>query len=161
MNSTALTLHDLTVRTGIDVFDYVERTLTIPVSDQPQAQGDLLVIPSGLLSAEVSVGAPPPGLWIVGGGMLPRTVDVESTGIELLPSAAGGNPHTLVADPGTCTWTTGVTDIRGLALGIVETRAAAYLIHPEHGATGIAPGRYVIRRQREVGFAGGVMLVAD
>jgi hypothetical protein len=27
----------------------------------------------------------------------------------------------------------------------------AYLIHPEHGATGIAPGTYVIRRQRERG----------
>jgi hypothetical protein len=25
----------------------------------------------------------------------------------------------------------------------------AYLIHPEHGATGIAPGRYVIGRQQE------------
>lgn len=40
---------------------------------------------------------------------------------------------------------------RRLALGILDTRVTAYLIHPEHGATGMAPGRYVIGRQRERG----------
>jgi hypothetical protein len=37
----------------------------------------------------------------------------------------------------------------GLAIAMIETSAVAYLIHPEHGGTGIAPGRYVVRRQRE------------
>jgi len=50
-----------------------------------------------------------------------------------------------------------------LTLGAVDTSVVAYLIHPEHGATGIAPGRYVIRRQREQSntLFGHVYLVAD
>jgi hypothetical protein len=42
-----------------------------------------------------------------------------------------------------------------------------YLIHAEHGATGIAAGTYVIRRQREAGSGRGepgyrsIRLVAD
>ena len=64
-------------------------------------------------------------------------------------AGTGGNPHTLVADPGTCRWTTGVHDPERLALGALSTAGVAYLIHPEHGGSGIAPGTYVIRRQRE------------
>jgi hypothetical protein len=70
-------------------------------------------------------------------------------GIEVLHAAAGGNPHTLVADPGACLWTTGVRDRTGLALGALATTGIAYLVHPEHGGSGIAPGTFVIRRQRE------------
>ena len=57
-----------------------------------------------------------------------------------------------------------MNDLRGLALGILDTRVTAYLIHPEHGATGIAPGRYVIGRQREQGIGRSserAQLVAD
>ena len=67
----------------------------------------------------------------------------------MLRAGTGGNPHTLVADPGTCRWTTGVDDPERLALGALRTTGVAYLIHPEHGGSGIAPGTYVIRRQRE------------
>jgi hypothetical protein len=56
----------------------------------------------------------------------------------------GRNPHILVADEGVCIWSTPVSDPRRLALGILDARVSAYLIHPEHGATGIAPGLYVI-----------------
>jgi hypothetical protein len=55
----------------------------------------------------------------------------------------------LVADPGACRWTTGVNDPQQLALGALSTTGVAYLIHPEHGGSGIPPGRYIIRRQRE------------
>jgi hypothetical protein len=75
--------------------------------------------------------------------------DVPGAGIEVLRAAAAGNPHTLVADPCTCRWTTGVRDQTGLALGALTATSVAYLVHPEHGASGIAPGSYVIRRQRE------------
>lgn len=67
----------------------------------------------------------------------------------MLRGGAGGNPHTLVADPGACRWTTGVRDNTGLALGVLAATGVAYLVHPEHGGSGIAPGTYVIRRQRE------------
>ncbi|MFE7423844.1 hypothetical protein [Rhodococcus sp. NPDC057529] len=138
MNSI-MTLSDLTALTGLDVFDYLDQEVSVPVIDGMQAQGDLLVIPYPIVAEGVT-----PGPWT-------RSENVLLSGVELLRSAAGGNPHSLVADEGMCTWSTPVNDPRRLALGILDTRVAAYLIHPEHGATGIAPGRYVIGRQRERG----------
>jgi len=143
---TTLTLADLTARTGLDILGHIEREVTIPVTDGIQAQGDLLVIPIALLAVEksrgwswrnVSIADPPRWHW------------VPAAGIEALRAGTGGNPHTLVADPGTCRWTTGVYDPERLALGALTTTGIAYLIHPEHGGSGIAPGTYLIRRQRE------------
>ncbi|MCZ4552268.1 hypothetical protein [Gordonia rubripertincta] len=135
MNST-MTLSDLTAYTGLDVFDYLDKEVSIPVVDGLQAQGDLIVVPAGLLT-------------MVAAFTDARPEQVPRSGVELLRSAAGGNPHSLVAEEGRCTWTSRLYDPRRLALGIVDTEVVAYLIHPEHGATGLAPGRYVIGRQRE------------
>ena len=138
MHMTAtLTLADLTDRTGLDVLGHLEREVTIPVIDGLQAQGDLIVVPHPNLGQVLLRYQP----WR----------EVPRTGIEVLRSAAGGNPHVLVADPGACHWTTSVRDPIGLAIGALTTSGVAYLIHPEHGGTGIAPGSYVIRRQRERG----------
>ena len=112
--------------------------MTIPVIDGLQAQGDLIVVPHADLGEAIIL-------------RYEQWREVPRTGIEVLRSAAGGNPHTLVADPGTCHWTTGVRDPSGLAIGALTASAVAYLIHPEHGGTGIAPGTYIIRRQRELG----------
>ncbi|MBB6346459.1 hypothetical protein FHU36_002968 [Nonomuraea muscovyensis] len=117
--------------------DHLERSMRVPVVDGLQAQGDLLVIP-------LSVVAPAVGVW-AGAGW----TDVPPEGVELLRSGAGGNPHTLLAEPGTCRWTTTVRDPDVLAIGVFEATAVAYLLHPEHGAVGCAPGTYVVRRQRE------------
>jgi hypothetical protein len=67
---------------------------------------------------------------------------------------------------GACRWTDRVADPTGLALGMIENTAVACLIHPEHGGTGIAPGRYLVRRRREraasrQGLRGGDQLIAD
>ena len=117
-----LTLADLTSRTGLDVLSHLEREAAIPVIEGLQAQGDLIVVPFADLTEVMIV---PDAYWR----------EVPGSGIDVLRGGAGGNPHTLVADPGACRWTTGV----------------AYLVHPEHGGSGIAPGTYVIRRQRERG----------
>jgi hypothetical protein len=104
-----LTLGDLTARTGLDVLDHRERQVTIPVIAGIQAQGDLIVIPAAMLE---SVTASPYAHW----------QPVPPAGIELLRATAGGNPHTLVADAGTCRWTSQVHDLGArLALGIIET----------------------------------------
>ncbi len=148
----AMTLSTLTDISGLDVLDHLDRSVSIPVVDGLQAQGDLIVVPHRLLVGAVSTFP-----WT-------RSLSVPASGVELLRSAAGGNPHSLVAEGSTCTWSTPVQDTRGLALGILDTEVVAYLIHPEHGATGIAPGRYVIGRQRERGPStgpGAMRLVAD
>jgi hypothetical protein len=152
MHMTArLTLANLTDRTGLDLLAHLEREITVPVTGGLQAQGDLIVIP---LSELGNVTIDPHATW--------RLVPV--TGIELLRSSAGGNPHTLTADPGTCQWTTTVRDPAGLALGALTATEAVYLLHPEHGGTGIAPGTYIVRRQRELGSApnrAAIQLIAD
>ncbi|MEU8247929.1 hypothetical protein [Nonomuraea sp. NPDC048916] len=132
-----VTLASLSQRTGLAVLDHLERSARIPVVDGLQAQGDLIVIPHAVVASSVKFW--PDSIW----------KDVPPEGVELLRGAAGGNPHTLVADPGTCRWTTHVLDTDRLALGVFQTSAVAYLLHPEHGATGCTPGTYVIRRQRE------------
>jgi hypothetical protein len=142
---TTLTLADLTARTGLDVLGHLERQVTIPVTDGIQAQGDLLVIPIALLAAD-PLGRTQREVSLA---RSPRWHEVPGAGVEVLRAGTGGNPHTLVADPGTCRWTTGVDDPQQLALGALRTTGVAYLIHPEHGGSGIAPAHYNIRRQRE------------
>ena len=111
---TTLTLADLTARTGLDVLDHLEREVAIPVTDGIQAQGDLLVIPIALLAPETSRGWAWRNVSVADSA---RWHQVPGAGIEVLRAGTGGNPHTLVADPGTCRWTTGVRDPEALALG--------------------------------------------
>ncbi|MEV5888258.1 hypothetical protein [Nonomuraea fuscirosea] len=132
-----VTLASLTQRTGLAVLDHLEQSVRIPVVDGLQAQGDLIVIPLPLVATSVTLIAEE------------RWEPVPAVGVELLRGAAGGNPHTLVADPGTCRWTTHVADSQDLAIGVFTASAPVYLLHPEHGGSGCAPGTYVVRRQRE------------
>ncbi|MFG2052805.1 hypothetical protein ACGFI9_02135 [Micromonospora sp. NPDC048930] len=145
-----LTLADLTGRTGLTVLDHLEQQVRIPVLDGLQAQGDLIVVPLAVLD-DVHLAAQ--ARW--------RPVPPE--GVELLRGAAGGNPHTLVAEPGDARWTTDVTDPERLAVGVLRCTGPTYLVHPEHGGSGVAPGTYLVRRQRErsTGWGGGDFLVAD
>jgi hypothetical protein len=145
------TLADIKRETGLEMLDHLEVEVAIPVLAGVQAQGDLIVVPLALLDDEVTV-VP----WA-------RWRGVPPAGIELLRGAAGGNPHTLVTEPGGGRWTTEVRDLTGLALGVLHCTAAAFLVHPEHGGSGIAPGRYVVRRQREQGAwrEDSVRLIAD
>lgn len=130
------TLASLSEQTGLNVLGHLEQSVTIPVIDGLWAQGDLIVIPLPMIAPCIRIWD---DFW----------QDVPPEGIEVLRGEAGGNPHTLVAEPGTCRWTTHVRDSSRLALGVFEACAPAYLLHPEHGATGCVPGTYVIRRQRE------------
>ncbi len=134
---------------ALSVLEDLQREVEIPVLDGPQAQGDLIVVPLDLVD-DVSL------------GLGARWRPVPAEGIELL-RGAGGNPHTLVADRGAAEWTADIRDRTWLAIGVLRATATAYLIHPEHGGSGIAPGTYLIRRQREgVGRARtGIHLVAD
>ncbi len=141
------TLADVIAKGGIDVLEHLDRQVAIPVLDGPQCQGDLAILPLALLGADVTVRS------------RARWTPVPRAGVEVLRGTAMGNPHTLVAEPGTCRWTTDVNDAEGLALGVLEATAPAYLAHPEHGYAGIAPGRYAIRRQREQ--ADEIRMVAD
>ena len=145
-----MNLAELLDRNGLDVLDHLERELTVPVIDGLQAQGDLIVLPLGL----------PAGVELMSWA---RWFPVPAGGVELVRGVAGNNPHTLVADEGTCYWTTGVRDSLGLAIAVFDNTAPAYLVHPEHGGSGVAPGRWLVRRQqeRDAGFRARNVLIAD
>ncbi|WP_157244881.1 hypothetical protein [Nonomuraea typhae] len=137
LEHTTVNLGVLSRRTGLTVLGHLEREVAVPVLEGIQAQGDLIVIPLPLVAVAVS---------LTNGR---HWLQVPATGLELLRSAAGGNPHTLVADRGACEYLPSPDDTLGLALGVFQCSAPVYLLHPEHGATGFTPGAYVVRRQRE------------
>ncbi len=147
-----MNLAELVDRTSVAALDHLERETTVPVVDGLQAQGDLIVVPFSMIEnpGNVDLGDP-----------------VPPQGVHLVRGADGRNPHVLVADQNTCRWSQ-YNDATGLSIAYVGNSAPVYLLHPEHGGTGIAPGRWVIRRQRERGsmpgyFGGGSRdgLVAD
>ena len=148
-------LAELLDRTGLDVLDHLEREVTVPVIDGLQAQGDLIVIPLAMV--------PTVNPWWGTERYVPNG------GVELVRGEAGNNPHTLVADPWRCKFTTVAQDPLRLGIAVFTNTAPVYLIHPEHGGTGVAPGTWLVRRQQERGqggphgmrLRGNTVLVAD
>lgn len=106
-----------------------------PVTDEPQAQGDLLVIP-----------------WPTDTAPQERAKAVASAKAVVTPEAVvrgqGGNVHTLVDPDGIgVLW----APMSGQTVGtvVVPDGGRACLDHAEHGRLAIGPGVFVIRRQRE------------
>lgn len=134
MSTATLTLNEIESIVGRSCYDHVSDefgSLDIPVLDGPQAQGDLLVVPVSRTPG--AAGRP-----------------VAGKGVDVVEAANGGHAHTLVAPDGGC-----VAVVResssadDLVVALIDCVSPVYLFHMEHGATGIAPGRYEIRGQRE------------
>jgi len=130
------TLNDLTKPLGFAVDEHLEAELEIPVVTGLQFQGDVAIVPLALIEGDITWS--PSSLTPVG-----------PEGVEVVRGENGGHTHLLVADPGTASWTADVRDAEGLAIGVLDCAAPAHLLHAEHGGAGIAPGRFVLRRQRE------------
>jgi len=116
----------------------------VPVLCGPQRQGDVFVFPAGMAAATTPTA---------------DTRDVHPA-VEVVDGGTARHNHTLVAAPGAASWTP-ARDADGLAIGIVTVAdgEVCYLSHDEHSTLGLAPGAYVIRRQREQ--AESQRLVAD
>lgn len=129
------TLEHIQEMSGRKVYDHLDTTADIHLGTGLVAQGDIMVIPETM--------------WERNGikastKMVPQPVPAQ--GIVVL---AGMHDHVLVAPTGDATWTAGVVDRENLALGTIDVTGEAYLLHQEHGAVGLAPGRYVVRASRE------------
>lgn len=133
---TTKTLSDLVDATGLAVLEHLEAEAEIPVLRALQCQGDVIAVPLDLPGFKNAAAVHPHAVWI----------DVPPEGLDAL---RGQHPHIIVADLGTCRWTTQVNDPSGLSLGILEASAPVHLLHPEHGGTGLAAGTWLLRRQRE------------
>lgn len=118
---------------GVDIDPHLDRQATVPILGGLQFQGDVAVIPAALLAESETVMTP-----------------VPAAGIPVVRGEAGGNTHLLLAD-GPVFWAPPRRFANDLDLGVVSVPAGstAFLAHPEHGYSGIGPGSYVLRRQRE------------
>jgi len=129
MNSTLAQVID---RHGVDVLEHLDRQLSVPVIAGLQAQGDVIVVPQAIARRGGTARTP-----------------VPSGGVAVVRGENGGNTHLLLAEGYVFFDQDRATGGLDLGLLTVADGATAYLAHPEHGYTGIAPGTYVVRRQRE------------
>lgn len=138
---TVTTLGELASRHGFEVLEHLEADLEVPVNEGLQAQGDLFIVPFAAYR------------------VYGTKTEVPAAGIAVIEAVGGGHEHRLFASvPGTAFFTPG-THRAMQDIGVLECTEPAYLLHPEHGATGVAAGTYVLRRQREQ--ANEERLVAD
>lgn len=133
------TLNDVTRLAEAEVLEHLDRQVDVPLLTGPQPQGDVIVIPAGQIGRVA-------------------TALVPAAGVAVVRGENGGNTHLLIGD-GPVAWAPGRAGAQTLGTLTVPAGSAAFLLHPEHGAAGVAPGTYVIRRQREQ--ADEVRLVAD
>lgn len=115
---------------GIQIPPHLVADAEVPVLTGPQRQGDLMVVPAA-------------------GGYGRAEFGPVGEGVQVVHGEATGNTHWLHGGPG-CRW---ARVDAGQVVGLVDVPEGetAYLIHTdEHGSNGIGPGRYEIRRKREL-----------
>lgn len=106
----------------------------IPVLSGPQCQGDVSICPVSEYPTKVSYD---------------KAVAVTTKGYEVIRGGAMNNAHTLRTLDKRVTFAPAARQDLVLGKLTIPEGAEAYLEHPEHGFNGIAPGEYVIGRQRE------------
>ena len=127
----ALTIEEAIKTFGVEIDPHLARDVDIPVLSGLQFQGDVAVVPAG---------------------------------IAVVRGESGGNTHLLLAQGEGVRFAAapeGGSMTTNLDLGVLEVSegSTAFLAHPEHAYTGVGPGTYTIRRQREQ--ADEIRLVAD
>jgi hypothetical protein len=128
-------LSELADRAKIDVYPHVLDAwadLDIPVSDGLVAQGDVMFIPMAL-AAENGVVVP---------------VEWEPVTKEV-PLVEGVHAHVLVAGPGACRIARRVSDSEALTIAVLDVAEPVHVLHAEHGAVALAPGKWAVRRTRD------------
>lgn len=130
-------------RAGIGTLGVLDAQIDVPILTGAQRQGDVIVLPRP--------------------NRAPATTPIPAAGVQVVRAEASANTHSLMSWDAQCFFDvdrTGGDD--GLTLGTltVPPGGSAYALHTEeHGANGIGPGTYVLKRQRE--FAGEWRQVAD
>lgn len=125
-----------------DLFAEITADAAIPViTDRPQMQGDLIVLPLHMAHT-ASFGVLRP---------------VGEDGEVLIPEGRGGHVHRLVAaNPGDVLYGPEMTGRQRGNIGVAYITGTAYVLHHDgsfvkgdHGALALGPGYFCFRRQRE------------
>jgi hypothetical protein len=133
-----MTYSDIETRHAVAMPPHLEAQLEIPISSGLQRQGDLIFVPAK--------------------STLDGTTQIPAEGTALVRGENGGNTHLLVGE-GDVKHLSRPNPGQEIGYFTVGVGAVAYVLHPEHGAQGFAPGSYYVRRQREM--ADSIRLVAD
>ena len=125
---------------NVEVLDHLDRDVTIPLITNIGRQGDVLILAAARKK--------------------PAVTPLPAAGFPAVRGENGGNTHLLLVD-GAAFYDSLPVSPTKLDLGVltIEPGSTGYLAHPEHGYLSIAPGTYVLRRQREQ--ADELRLVAD
>lgn len=124
-------------------FSELAQQWDVPTVTGLQHQGDVTVVPADMAPEYAD-----------------PTTAVPRGGVAVVRGESGGNTHRLLAE-GDVRFDSRQASVASLTLGSLHVTegATAWLDHPEHGNSGIGPGRYVIRRKREM--ADELRVVAD
>lgn len=122
-----LTLQEAIAAFGVTVDEHLDRQAEIPILTGLQFQGDVAVVPAN---------------------RNPARGHVPPEGVPVLRGQAEANTHLLLA-VGAVFFTVERGSSQLLGVLTVAEGATAYLAHPEHAYSGIGPGTYELRRQRE------------
>jgi hypothetical protein len=125
---------------GVEIPAHLVADAEVPILAGLQLQGDVAIVPQ----------RPGRGVFEL----------VPPEGVAVVRGEAGGNTHLLVGE--TIGWRAASEPAGSLLLGVVRVPAgtAAYMLHPQHGAMGLAGGHdYRVGRQREL--ADEIRRVAD
>jgi len=133
-------LRDAVERFAVEVLDYLDHEVTLPVVTTAACQGDVSILRQPRQA--------------------PATTAIPQTGVPVVRGEAGGNTHSLHA-VGPVFFDFADTRAGGLTIGTltVPEGSTAVLLHPEHGGMQINPGTYRVGRQREM--ADEIRMVAD
>lgn len=137
---TQKTYGELLAKHDVQIPEHLLAQAEVPVLTGPQRQGDIFVRPLGVAPKDSTIFAP------------------VGEGVQVVHGEATGNTHWLHGDPGVL-W---ARLDRGQVVGVVMVPegATAHLVHTdEHGANGLGPGVYELRRKREM--ADEIRQVAD
>jgi hypothetical protein len=132
-----ITLAHLENRFGVQVLDYLDRQVAVPVIVKSGMQGDVS-------SLRVTT--------------KPATTPLPAAGAVVVRGENGGNTHSL---HGVGFWDVAPQTSGTLKLGTltVPEGEEVFLLHPEHGGLQYSPGTYELGGQRE--YAGEWRQVAD
>lgn len=115
---------------GVTIPAHLEEQAEVPVLTGPQRQGDIFIRPVAVAPRDAAVFGP------------------VGAGVQVVHGEATGNTHWLHGDKAVL-W---ARLDRGQVVGLVMVPegSSAYLVHTdEHGANGLGPGVYELRRKRE------------
>ena len=131
MSHTITTLADAEQAYGTTHYDYLDKTVDIPVVSRIAAQGDVLIVRSETVAA--------------------ASRPVPEAGYPVVAPAGQGHTHALFGPVFYTPSTSAGVDPSDLELGVLTVPGGvqALLSHPEHGGLLIEPGTYVVKRQRE------------